>query len=633
MKKLYSLLIALLCVSGLQARTAEPTKVLSAYINKAKEQGVVFQAVDLFTNITGAKHNVLKEETLLAPNANNIKEVYNNYPQAITLTFKATNGTIYTLDMMRSTPLAFQPDMGYIDLTGEHKCSFERGAHYQGAVKGFEQSFAAASIFANGEVMILFGNSDGNFVVGKLEDNSGNYVFYNDRDMAFVPAACGVDDYAKYQVKQNNGTANKTTATYVGNKISMYFESDYGTYVNKGKSVTAVQNYLTGLFNQVQTLYKNEKVAMELKSVYVWTVADGYDSSSSGSGLNSFKNRWDAKGDTFNANVGMLIAKDPGGNGGVAFLNVSCVKSYGFAYADVDVAYQTVPTYSWDVNMVTHEFGHSLGSHHTHWCGWMTNSGGCGSIDDCTNKETDVSVGCGSVCAYETYQNSQPVTAWKGTIMSYCHLVARGVDLANGFGPLPGNTIRNTMSVSPCLPSLVSYTLAVTPICKADGAVTLTFDANLIGSSNFGTAPYTYLWSTGATTQSITNITAPGSYSVEVTDANGVKAKVVVNVPTDPTSGCWPAGINNPTVDGKYVSVYPNPASKEIAVKYYAANNSTTTLKITDLMGKVVVSNTMNTVAGENNATVNINGLAKGVYFLKLQAGDKQYDAVKLVVE
>ena len=48
-------------------------------------------------------------------------------------------------------------------------------------------------------------------------------------------------------------------------------------------------------------------------------------------------------------------------------------------------------------------------------------------------------------------------------------------------------------------------------------------------SANGGTAPYTYLWSTGATTMMISNLTA-GSYSVTVTDANGCEGQCSVNV-------------------------------------------------------------------------------------------------------
>lgn len=45
-------------------------------------------------------------------------------------------------------------------------------------------------------------------------------------------------------------------------------------------------------------------------------------------------------------------------------------------------------------------------------------------------------------------------------------------------------------------------------------------NGNIVANVNGGTTPYTYLWSNGATTTSISNLTA-GTYTVTVTDANG----------------------------------------------------------------------------------------------------------------
>src|SRR5205085_4644023 len=49
-----------------------------------------------------------------------------------------------------------------------------------------------------------------------------------------------------------------------------------------------------------------------------------------------------------------------------------------------------------------------------------------------------------------TYKKSTP--GWQGTIMSYCHLVGSiGINLSNGFGPLPQARIRDVISNSVCL--------------------------------------------------------------------------------------------------------------------------------------------------------------------------------------
>jgi hypothetical protein len=58
-----------------------------------------------------------------------------------------------------------------------------------------------------------------------------------------------------------------------------------------------------------------------------------------------------------------------------------------------------------------------------------------------------------------------------------------------------------------------------------------------------------------------------------------------------------------------------------------------TTLKITDIMGRTVLTEQLKTSAGENNTTIDIHQLSKGVYFMQLGSAGLQYDAVKLVVE
>ena len=106
--------------------------------------------------------------------------------------------------------------------------------------------------------------------------------------------------------------------------------------------------------------------------------------------------------------------------------------------------YAPYPTYSWTANVVTHEMGHSLGSRHTHSCVWPI-GGNIRAIDSCYYSEG----GC--------FSDNQ-IRPRVGTIMSYCHLwptnQGGGVNLASGFGPLPGDTIRLRYAQAGCLDQL-----------------------------------------------------------------------------------------------------------------------------------------------------------------------------------
>ncbi|MDB5255416.1 MAG: large protein, partial [Chitinophagaceae bacterium] len=93
-------------------------------------------------------------------------------------------------------------------------------------------------------------------------------------------------------------------------------------------------------------------------------------------------------------------------------------------------------------------------------------------------------------------------------------------------------------------PAPITITSTVTPVsCNSgsDGTITL----NTISG---GTAPYTFLWNTGATTQNVTALGA-GAFSVTITDANGCNQLFNFNI-TQPTPIVITSTITNTTCNG-----------------------------------------------------------------------------------
>src|SRR5690606_35810138 len=127
--------------------------------------------------------------------------------------------------------------------------------------------------------------------------------------------------------------------------------------------------------------------------------------------------------------------------------------------SNINNSYAELPTYSWDVNVVGHELGHNFGSRHTHWCGWPG-----GPIDNCVQVED-------GPCS------PGPTPRSGGTLRRYCHLRGWGVDLAQGFGPLPGAVVSNLYRSASCLWT-IDYRPEIGPVGRVkgctDAGVTLT---------------------------------------------------------------------------------------------------------------------------------------------------------------
>lgn len=197
-------------------------------------------------------------------------------------------------------------------------------------------------------------------------------------------------------------------------------------------------NWMNGLINEVYTLYNNEGIIMATSVLNIWDTPSPYTGNDDVQRLASFQSlNGVLDGDL--AHYVTLRAQDGGRAGS---FNGLCNADYdaSMCYSGLGTTYQFVPVYSYNVMVCTHEMGHLLGSRHTHACVW---NGDNTRIDNCGGNSGFPEGNCNS---------NPPDPAQGGTIMSYCHLPGRpGVNFNLGFGPQPGNVIRNSVNGASCL--------------------------------------------------------------------------------------------------------------------------------------------------------------------------------------
>ena len=131
----------------------------------------------------------------------------------------------------------------------------------------------------------------------------------------------------RYTTDQLNGT--NTGSRALSDCVRLYLEVDYDIYVNKGSTTTAVTNYITGIFNQVSTLYANEQINTVVSEIVVWTQQSPYNSTSSINMLNAFT----ANRQGFNGDLAQLLSYKA--SGGVAYVDGLCRSNpdYSMGYA------------------------------------------------------------------------------------------------------------------------------------------------------------------------------------------------------------------------------------------------------------------------------------------------------------
>lgn len=466
-------------------------KPLADLVNQQKVSGATFESKKPFqpTGILDpAAARFASKAQFLKLNPAVLQEIYSKRPFTLSLELVYHGEPIF-VDLVQAQALT--EDFSVITSTSENQAvPYSSGVHYRGIVRGNPESIAAFS-FSQSDIMGLFSDhsTNGNMVLGKLEipGNTDGYILYDDQDLALQnPSGCSTEDRPESLPESG---ADHSSLAVVG-CVRVFFEVDYELFQNK-TTVQATVDYLSGAFNQLATLYANEQISTMMSQVFVWITPDAYSTTSSSTVLNQFK----AFRTSYNGNLAHLVGLGGNNLGGIAYVNTLCSPSYSYAYSDINATYSNVPTFSWTVEVMTHEMGHNLGSNHTQWCGWTG-----GALDNCVSTEGGCPPG--------------PAPTNGGTVMSYCHLSSYGINFNNGFGSQPGNLIRSRVQAATCLAATCA-----TPSCAAPTGIFATgttgTSASISWNSASGATTYTLQWrAVGATTWNVINpATSPTALS------------------------------------------------------------------------------------------------------------------------
>lgn len=378
--------------------------------------------------------NVVSNATFANINLNNVNQIVANKLDAIEIDIPY-NGEILKIELYKVDLFA----QGFhVDSDKNSNLDYEKGVYYRGILKGDYTSTASFNFFNNEFNGVVSAASVSNLVVGKMDkqNNVNNYIVYADQNLKISNNfQCAVKDDGIDHSNETSTDANKDVNST--RCVTMYFELDYNLYTSNGSNTTTTTNWMTSVFNNVQTLYTNDGITISLKSMFIWTTQDPY----SGTGSSDYLYQFNSVRPVFDGDVGQLLGIDPGGLGGVAVgINGLCSQN-NFSYSDVSFSYNTVPTYSFTIMVIAHEFGHLLGSRHTHACSWNGNNT---AIDGCGQQAGYTEGNCAT--------GPIPSTTEKGSIMSYCHLISGvGINFNNGFGPQPASRILNAVNSGQCL--------------------------------------------------------------------------------------------------------------------------------------------------------------------------------------
>ncbi len=302
---------------------------------------------------------------------------------------------------------------------GDSSMPFPSIAHFSGKLEGEPDS--AVYVSAQQDQLVAFVRSNAaNAYVGPSE-GTNSYVVRTAESPANqlpVPApwSCGTEELPAALTANAEPNYPLPLGPLTGLKqAAVRVETDQELLAKFAGDVGKMGTYVATLYGAINVIYERDlALHLAVAEVHAWTTTDPYVGPTTLDQLNQLGDWWHANRSTAAYPRAMVhLLSGVSVSGGIAWVSVLCSGDFGAngshwggAYGVTQV-YGTYPSLAfWDQLAVAHEMGHNAGSPHTH----------CYSppIDMCYSGEP----GC--------YTGPISVPPEKGTIMSYCHLIAPG---------------------------------------------------------------------------------------------------------------------------------------------------------------------------------------------------------------
>jgi hypothetical protein len=553
----------------------------------------------------------------------------------IALSLPLANGALLDLQLYRKSPLTEDYQVMFSD--GQKSVVESEALFYRGVVKDVDGSLVALSIFDD-EVRAVISAGDAHYVLGKIKGatDGAHLIYRSDLLEGQEPFSCeAIESHDDMDMELPSSTEIEASAK-TEKCVRLRVEVNSDLTANLGGH-SAAMNYTMGLFNEVTTLFDNDDISVAVSEIFIWVDSSPY-SGSVAAMLGQVSNT------SPNADLTALLAN--GGGGGIAYLSSVCSSTFGKSVSGVYSSYSSVPTYSWDVMVCTHEIGHNISSPHTHACSWNGN-----------NTPLD---GCGIEAGYsEGSCGTAPVPADGGTIMSYCHLRPVGINFNQGFGAQPRTRIINYINSKTCL-GPVCISVANTPCVEPypqlqnlsasvetagvqlnwtaiQGSIGCQIQGGKVGSTILTTID---VYTPNLSSYFIPASMLPGNttYRVRVRCACSTSPNIVgpwtsfTNFSWSSASGLEPLAEQTFGQAESSLRIYPNPSLGPVQVALFSRSEGSVHIRVFDLVGKQVFAERRQATEGSNVYQLDLAALGEAMYLVQVEGPDGMRESQRMVI-